>query len=83
MNWRREKKKFCQRTGADVDGDVELAVVFGMVVVDHLEEVVVVTRAEGLVQGTIERLAGEGSHGYCWLLSMRCWCYWSVFGGVW
>ena len=39
-----------------------MTIVFGMVVVDHLEKVVVVTRAEGLVEGAVEGFAGEGSH---------------------
>jgi hypothetical protein len=49
-------------TSANVNGGVEMSIVFGMVVVDHLEKVVVVTRAEGLVEGAVEGLAGEGSH---------------------
>lgn len=49
-------------TGANVNGGVEMTVVFGMVVVNHLEKVIVVTRAEGLVEGAVEGLAGEGSH---------------------
>jgi len=49
-------------TSSDIDGRVKDTVVLCMVVVDHLEKVGVVTRAEGLVEGTVEGLAREGRH---------------------
>ena len=50
-------KKFELHACANVDGGVEMTIVLRMVVVDHLEKIVVVTRAEGLVKGAIEGLA--------------------------
>lgn len=44
-------------TCANISSSVELAIVLGMVVVDHLEKVGIVARAEGLVQCAVECLA--------------------------
>lgn len=56
-NGKRGGKESELHACANVNGGVEMTIVLRMVVVDHLEKVVVVTRAEGLVKGAVEGLA--------------------------
>lgn len=57
-----------------VYGGVKLSIVSRMIAVDHLEKVGIVARTKRLVQGTVEGLAREGSHGEyrCFVTRVGC-----------